>query len=130
MKNFKCSIHWFHKKTTIVLLMLVGFVDGKLQAQRVENPGYMGKTITLGLGSQVSGGWYGGFKTQAFLTAVAEKSINRQHAITLRATVGMLNVPFQEMGLSVALDQKPVETMSPKSRLDALKAMLNKTVAP
>ncbi|MFN5414174.1 MAG: hypothetical protein ACK5BM_03090, partial [Bacteroidota bacterium] len=79
--------------------MLVGFVDGKLQAQRVGNPGYTGKTITFGLGSQVSGGWYGGFKTQAFLTAVAEKSINRQHAITLRATVGMLNVPFQEMGL-------------------------------
>ena len=37
---------------------------------------------------------------------------------------------IEEMGLSVALDQKPVETMSPKSRLDALKAMLNKTVAP
>jgi ATP-dependent DNA helicase Rep len=37
---------------------------------------------------------------------------------------------IEEMGLSVALDQKPVETMSPKSRLDALKAILNKTVAP
>ena len=33
---------------------------------------------------------------------------------------------IEEMGLSVALDQKPAETMSPKNRLEALKAMLNK----
>ena len=33
---------------------------------------------------------------------------------------------IQEMGLSVALDQMPVETMSPKHRLDMLKAMLKK----
>jgi ATP-dependent DNA helicase Rep len=35
---------------------------------------------------------------------------------------------IEEMGLSVALDQKPAETMSPKNRLEALKAMLNKPV--
>ncbi|PHY07239.1 MAG: ATP-dependent DNA helicase Rep [Alcaligenaceae bacterium] len=35
---------------------------------------------------------------------------------------------IEEMGLSVALDQKPAETMSPKNRLEALKAMLNKPI--
>lgn len=88
-------------KSALLTFLLGLTFQTPLQAQHVGNPGYMGKTIALGLGSQLSGGWYGGFKTQALLTAVAEKSINRQHSITLRATTGVLNVPFEEMRLTV-----------------------------
>jgi hypothetical protein len=89
------------RKFLTLSFALLTMVCVNLQAQSVMNPGFMGKTSALGLGTQVSGGWYGGFKTQALLTAVAEKSMSRQHSITLRATVGMLNVPFEPMGLSV-----------------------------
>ena len=70
-------------------------------AQSIYNPGYLGKTRTIALGSQVSCGFFNGLKTQSLLSITAEQTIDRQHAIMLRATAGILNVPFEMNSLSV-----------------------------
>lgn len=101
MRSLKWNKRKWLRLVMMVCMLMLSFFGAKLEAQSVGNPGYMGKTNTLGLGTQLSGGWYGGFKTQALATVVAEHAINRQHSLMLRATAGVLNVPFEETGLSV-----------------------------
>ena len=83
------------KVIAVFVLSLLGMgTSVLLRAQSVNNPGYLGHTRTIGLGTQLSCGLYGGLKTQGLLTLSAEQTVDRQHAVMVRATAGMLNVPF------------------------------------
>ncbi|MCX8484001.1 MAG: hypothetical protein ORO02_02160 [Bacteroidia bacterium] len=90
------------KVIAVFVLSLLGMgTSVLLRAQSVNNPGYLGHTRTIGLGTQLSCGLYGGLKTQELLTLSAEQTVDRQHAVMVRATAGMLNVPFDRVSLSV-----------------------------
>jgi hypothetical protein len=85
----------------MLLLTILIFGNSAIKAQSVTNPGYLGKTRSISLGSQISCGLYNGVKSQMMLAVAGEQTLNRQHSIVFRATGGVLNVPFEKRGLSV-----------------------------
>jgi hypothetical protein len=95
----------FNRLGIKLLAMIFAFLGlmtaPKVIAQSIYNPGYLGKTRTIALGSQVSCGFFNGIKTQSLLSVSAEQTIDRQHALMLRATAGILNVPFEMNSLAV-----------------------------
>lgn len=98
MKCFKLNptrIVWFF------LIFLGSTHESWLGAQSINNPGYLGKTRSIAMGSQISCGFYHGLKSQMLFDVVAEQTLNRQHSIVIRATSGLLNVPFENQSLSV-----------------------------
>lgn len=89
------------KLPAIICALLALFSSKSVFAQTIGNPGYVGKTHAIALGSQVSCGFFNGIKTQSLFSITAEQTIDRQHSILLRATAGVLNVPFELNTLSV-----------------------------
>ena len=90
-------------KIWVVCLSVVAMLSGtqRIQAQSLNNPGFMGKTQSLSVGTQVSLGLYAGVKTQALFVMNYEQSIRRDKLIQLRYTAGVLNVPFEKQSLQV-----------------------------
>lgn len=89
------------KLPAMIFAFLIFWAPNNGVAQSIYNPGYLGKTRAIALGSQVSCGLFNGIKTQSLLSITAEQTIDRQHSILLRATAGILNVPFEMNSLAV-----------------------------
>jgi len=78
------------------VLGLVLCAAQQIDAQSLNNPGFVGRTQSVSTGTQLSAGIYKGLQTQALWVASYEKTLRRDLLVQLRYTAGALNVAFPQ----------------------------------
>ena len=88
---------FFHRWVLVLVLCAAQQID----AQSLNNPGFVGRTQSVSTGTQLSAGIYKGLQTQALWVASYEKTLRRDLLVQLRYTAGALNVAFPQHTLMV-----------------------------